>query len=185
MSSVVLPKDVGTVNLIEDFITPEEEVTLLAHIEANISTGTKRKKSVMRNVVQRWGSSVPYRNDILSDVIPEHFQFLLDRLMAQNLVGLRPDSITMNQYLIKQVIPAHIDLPDGGEVITVLSLLSPATMLFRYRETERLFSVPLPARSLVQMRDEIRYNWTHEILPVESTRYSLVFRNSQECAAAK
>jgi alkylated DNA repair dioxygenase AlkB len=91
----------------------------------------------------------------------------------------------MNQYLIKQAILAHIDLPEGGEVITVLSLLSPATMVFRYRQTERMFSVPLPPRSLVQMRDEIRYNWTHEILPVESTRYSLVFRNSQECAAAK
>ncbi|NDC55398.1 MAG: hypothetical protein EBZ69_00975 [Alphaproteobacteria bacterium] len=177
---VVLPKDVGTVNVIEDFITPAEEQTLLAQIEAGISTGTKRQKGAVRNVVQRWGSSVPYRNDILSDVIPEHFQFLLDRLVAQNLVAHRPDSITMNQYLIKQAILAHIDLPEGGPVITVLSLKSPATMLFRYRQTERMFAVPLPPRSLVQMRDEIRYNWTHEIQPVLDTRYSLVFRCSSE-----
>lgn len=176
-----LPKDVGTVTVLEDFISPDEEASLLIDIEAGIPTGTKRQKGVVRNVVQRWGSDVPYRNDILSDVIPEHFQFLLDRLVAQKLVGLRPDSVTMNQYLIKQAILAHIDLPEGGEVITVLSLRSPATMLFRHRQTERMFSVPLPPRSLVQMRDEIRYNWTHEILPVADTRYSLVFRNSQEC----
>ena len=179
----VLPKDVGTVTVLEDFITPDEEVTLLAHIEAGIPTGTKRQHTCVRNVVQRWGSSVPYRNDILADTIPEHFQFLLDRLIAQNLVSLRPDSVTMNQYLKQQAILAHIDLPEGGEVITVLSLQSPATMVFRYRQTERMFSVLLPPRSLVQMRDEIRYNWTHEILPVNTTRYSLVFRNSQECAA--
>lgn len=182
---VVLPKDVGTVTVIEDFISPEEEESLLIDLVAGIPTGTKRQKNCVRNVVQRWGSSVPYRNDILGAVIPKHFQFLLDRLVAQKLVGLRPDSVTMNQYLTQQAILAHIDLPEGGEVITVLSLQSPATMLFRYRQTERMFSVPLPPRSLVQMRDEIRYNWTHEILPVADTRYSLVFRNSQECAAAK
>jgi len=179
----VLPKDVGTVTVLEDFITPDEEAALLASIEAGIPTGIKRQKNCVRNVVQRWGSSVPYRNDIVADTIPAHFQFHLDRLVAQNLVTLRPDSVTMNQYLTQQAILAHTDLPEGGEVITVLSLQSPATMLFRSRQTERMFSVLLPPRSLVQMRDEIRYNWTHEILPVNTTRYSLVFRNSQECAA--
>lgn len=176
------PAKVGTLNLVEDFISVDEERTLLAAIEAGIATGTTRQKTGVRNVVQRWGSSVPYRNDILSDTIPEHFQFLLDRLMAQTLVAVRPDSVTMNQYLKKQAIFAHIDLPEGGDVITVLSLKSPATMQFRHH-SGRMFSVDLPARSLVQMRDEIRYNWTHEILPVDHTRYSLVFRNSQECAS--
>lgn len=182
---VITPGNVGTINVIEDFISPEEEESLLIDLVAGIPTGTKRNNNSVRNVVQRWGSSVPYRNDILGAVIPKHFQFLLDRLVAQKLATARPDSVTMNQYLKKQAILAHIDAPEGGEVITVLSLKSPATMLFRYQQTDRVFSVHLPPRSLVQIRDEIRYNWTHEILPVEDIRYSLVFRNSQECAATK
>jgi hypothetical protein len=176
----MLPSDVYTLTLIDKFLSPVEEQTLLAHIEANIPTGYTRRHARTRNVIQRWGSPVPYPNDILSDTIPEHFQFVLDRLVAQNLVEQRPDSITLNQYLKKQVIKPHVDLPEGGAVITVLSLLTPATMVFTLQK--RAFSVELPPRSLVQLRDEIRYNWNHEILPVADTRYSLVFRCSRECA---
>jgi len=176
----MIPLDVSTLALQDEFLSPAEEQTLLAHIEAGIPTGHTRRHVKTRNVIQRWGSSVPYPNDILSDTIPEHFQFLLDRLVAQNLVDHRPDSITLNQYLEKQVIKPHVDLPEGGAVITVLSLLTPATMVFTLQK--RAFSVELPPRSLVQLRDEIRYNWNHEILPVADTRYSLVFRCSRECA---
>ena len=179
-STRMLPLDVRALTLLDEFISTAEEQTLLAHIEAGIPTGQTRRHSRTRNVIQRWGSPVPYPNDILSDTIPEYFQFLLDRLVAQKLVDRRPDSITLNQYLEKQVIKPHVDLPEGGAVITVLSLLTPATMVFTL--AKRAFSVELPPRSLVQLRDEIRYNWNHEILPVRDTRYSLVFRCSRECA---
>jgi alkylated DNA repair dioxygenase AlkB len=175
----MLPTDVGTLALIPEFISAEEEQTLITCIEAGIPTGHKRHHVKGRNVVQRWGSAVPYSNDRLSATIPAHFEFLLDRLVEQKLVEIRPDSITLNQYLKKQVILPHIDAPAGGAVITVLSLVTPATMVFTHEE--RSFSVELPPRSLVQMRDEIRYNWKHEICPVADTRYSLVFRCSREC----
>lgn len=176
----MLPPDVRSLTLVDDFLSPAEEHTLLAQIEAGIPTGHTRRHARLRNVIQRWGSSVPYPNDILSDTIPDHFQFLLDRLVEKKLVDQRPDSITLNQYLKNQVIKPHVDLPEGGAVITVLSLLTPATMVFT-RE-KRSVSVELLPRSLVQLRDEIRYNWNHEILPVRDRRYSLVFRCSRECA---
>ena len=175
----MFPSDVGTLILIDEFLSPAEAQTLVEHIEAGIPTGTERQHLKTRNVIQRWGSSAPYPNDILSAEIPAHFQFLLDRLVAQKLVDYPPDSITLNQYLQKQVIKPHIDDPGGGPAITVLSLVTPATMVFT-RE-KRAFSIELPARSVVQMRDEIRYNWKHEIRPVADTRYSLVFRSSREC----
>ena len=174
----VKPDDVGTVTVIEDFISPGEETELLQHIEAALPIVNAPKNHVQRNIVQRWGSSVPYYTSVVSPIIPDYFQFLFDRLVAHAHVPMRPDSITLNQYLKKQAILAHIDDPKAGSVITVLSLLTPATMVFRQEQRE--FSVDLPPRSLVQMRDEIRYNWTHEILPVTAKRYSLVFRNSQE-----
>lgn len=175
----MIPSDVSALTLIDDFVSPAEEQTLLAHIEAGIPTGHTRRHLHTRNVIQRWGSPVPYPNDILSDTIPDYFQFVLDRLVEQKRVDQRPDSITLNQYLEKQAIKPHVDLPDGGPVITVLSLLTPATMVFTLEK--RAFSIELPPRSLVQMRDAIRYNWNHEIRPVAATRYSLVFRCSREC----
>jgi hypothetical protein len=85
----MIPLDVSTLALQDEFLSPAEEQTLLAHIEAGIPTGHTRRHAKTRNVIQRWGSSVPYPNDILSDTIPEHFQFLLDRLVA---IGRVPGS---------------------------------------------------------------------------------------------
>lgn len=175
---LVLPPDIHTLTLLEDFITADEESALLKALTRSLPETRGHRKSLARNAIQRWGSSIPYPDNLIDRQIPAHFNFLLDRLVAQNLVLLRPDSITLNQYLKKQAIAAHIDRPDGGSVVTVLSLLTPATMVFR--QQNRAFTVELPARSLVQMRDEIRYDWTHEINPVTDTRYSLVFRCSRD-----
>jgi alkylated DNA repair dioxygenase AlkB len=174
----MLPTTAQTLLLLEEFISPDEERTLMTNIIASIPQAGARRSLFMRNAIQRWGSRKPYYTDMVSDIIPEYFQFLLDRLVSQQRVPVRPDSITMNQYLKGQKIAAHIDDPKAGSVITVLSLQTPAIMKFQRAGEE--FSVALPPRSLVQMRDDIRYNWTHEILPVEATRYSLVFRNGQE-----
>lgn len=173
-----IPADVGTLTLIEDFITEREERLLVGNIINNLVGGNTRNKVLTRNVVQRWGVPVPYSTNILASVIPEHFEYLLDRIMEQNILAVRPDSITMNQYLSQQAILAHIDDPKGGTAVTVLSLVTPAKLVFR--KLDRAFTVDLPPRSLVQMRDEIRYNWTHELEPVADTRYSLVFRCSQD-----
>jgi alkylated DNA repair dioxygenase AlkB len=176
---MMLPTDVGTVTLVTEFLSPAEEQALLAHIEADLPAVHKRRHARIRNFIRRWGSSVPYPNDVVSATIPPHLATLCERLVEQKLVAQLPDSVTLNQYLKGQIIGPHIDRPDGGAVITVLSLATPATMVFTY--DARIFSVELPPRSLVQLRDEIRYNWKHEIRPVADTRYSLVFRCSQEC----
>ena len=38
------------------------------------------------------------------------------------------------------------------------------------------YTVVLPPRSLVVMKDEIRYQWRHSVEPVEELRMSVVFR---------
>jgi hypothetical protein len=35
----------------------------------------------------------------------------------------------------------------------------------------------VPKQSILQLKDDIRYKWTHAILPVKNKRYSIVFRN--------
>jgi len=166
---------------VPEFLTAAEEKTLIPLLLVPVPVGLRTQPK--RNRVQRYGSSVPYDTHMLSASIPEHFVALGAKLVAQNLLAVPPDSITVNEYLKGDIIQAHIDAPAGGPVITVLSLGSAATMLLRRRE--KSYTVVLPPRSLIQMRDDLRYKWTHEILPVAATRYSVVFRCSQECGDEK
>jgi alkylated DNA repair dioxygenase AlkB len=164
--------------LLPDFISVEEEAALLPVI-VHPKSRIVNPALTGRNCIQRYGSRVPYNNYMVSAEIPEHFARLCQRLVDLNLVPLLPDSVTVNEYLQGQVIQPHIDALDGGTVITVLSCGHSADMVFRHNE--ECYTVTLPPRSLVQLRGDLRYKWTHEIKPVASTRYSLVFRCSKDC----
>lgn len=159
-----------------EFLTESEEIELLLQIRfympAKLRAGCRD-----RNAVIRFGSSRPY-NDMRDSKIPHSLAWLCDKLVAHGHVPQKPDSITINEYYPGQAIKPHIDHIDGGPVITVLSLGSPATMVFT-KSGEDDVVVELPPRSLVQMRDTIRYDWQHEIKPVQELRYSMVFRCSE------
>lgn len=160
-----------------EFVTPAEEQELLVRLREK-SSGNKRKVPG-RNSIKRYGSREPYFDNIVSSTIPPHFSALCDRLLAQNFVEVRPDSVTVNEYYAGQIIKAHIDHIEAGPVITILSLASPAIM--KFARGDKTFTVNLSPRSLTQMRGPIRYSWTHEIEPVPALRYSLVFRDSSSC----
>jgi alkylated DNA repair dioxygenase AlkB len=181
-----MPTDLNTLEalgltLALDFITPEEEQELLPKLV--VPANFNYRETGGRSAIQRYGDASAYANWVVSPMIPAHFAALGARLMEQNLVTYFPDSVTVNEYQTGDVIPAHIDAPRAGRVITVLSLGSPATMVFALKGTDTKHSVVLPPRSIAQMRGEIRYTWTHEILPVADTRYSVVFRCSQDSLA--
>jgi alkylated DNA repair protein (DNA oxidative demethylase) len=154
-----------------DFITEDEEKYLI-----NSFQKTSPKSVTTRNSIQRFGSILPYNTHIVSAQIPEHFNFVLDRLVENNLIHRRPDSVSVNEYYKGQIIEPHIDSTSSGPIITVLSLLNEATMTFHHKTTEE--KVVLPPRCLIQMKDEIRKNWKHSIDPVPAVRYSVVFRCS-------
>jgi alkylated DNA repair dioxygenase AlkB len=169
--------------LVPEFITPEEEQLLLPLLVVGKSEAVNERVAsnyTGRSSVQRYGSSVPYPNYIVSPTIPPHFGAILSRLVEQNYVIHRPDSVTINEYLPGAEIYAHIDASAAGGVITVLSLAAPAVMVLELKKKNIRHAVLLPPRSLVQLRGPSRYVWTHEILPVEATRYSLVFRCSRD-----
>lgn len=167
-------EDIG-LTLYGDFITPDEELALVPKLFVRVQFGYKDTGG--RSTIQRYGDSRSYSNYIVSDVIPEHFVALGARLCEHNLLVTPPCSVTINEYAPGDVIRAHIDDRHAGRVITVLSLGSPATMLFKLKGAQRLERVvELPPRSVVQLRDDIRFTWTHEILPVPARRYSVVFR---------
>jgi alkylated DNA repair protein alkB family protein 8 len=176
MKAIVTGLEELGLSLYGDFLTPENELALLPKLLAPVTF--QRKETKDRTTIQRYGDCRAYSNCVVSSVIPPHFVELGGRLLEQNLIAYVPDSVTVNEYAPGDVIPAHIDAPIAGRVITVLSLASPATMVFKLAGTSAIHSVVLPPRSVVQMRRDIRFKWTHEILPVAAQRYSVVFRCS-------
>lgn len=128
-----------------------------------------------RNRVIRYGSKLPYNSPIQSKNLPQWLEFLVSRLLAKKLLSERPDHVTINEYAKGQSIDWHIDSKTSGPVITVLSLLSPATMGLQDVNGQELH-YPLPERSLLQMSDKERWEDKHCIFPVENLRFSIVFR---------
>jgi alkylated DNA repair dioxygenase AlkB len=158
-----------------DFITASEEQHLITRFTVGAPRNAK-PRDTQRQSIRRYGSDKSYGSYMLSATIPDYLQALCERLLENNLVSVLPDSVSINEYLKGQRIAPHIDNPASGRVITVLSVESPATMIF-VRDQAR-FAIELPPRSLVQLRDEIRADWQHAIEPVANRRYSLVFRCS-------
>lgn len=159
-----------------EFITAAEEAELLAVIRTYMPA-RQRNGVNARNAVVRFGSCKPFK-DVRDSKIPAPFADLCAKLASEGYTPTAPDAVTVNEYYPPQVIGPHIDPPQCGPVITVLSLASPATMVFTKEKEDNLMVELLP-RSLVQMRDVIRYEWQHEIAPVRALRYSVVFRCSE------
>jgi len=161
-------EDLG-VTLTYDFITIEEELELLSKIKKNTP-----KKTKSRNSIQRYGSTAPYNSNMVSKTIPDYLDNLSDKLVANGFLEVKPNSVAINEYCTGQEITPHIDSKNSGEIITVLSLMSEATMVLTHKTLKH--NLILPPRSIVQMRGESRNVWKHSINPVPSTRYSIVFR---------
>jgi alkylated DNA repair dioxygenase AlkB len=172
-------EDIG-LQLFADFLDEAEERRLLEKIDNTAVARAKRGKT--RESVRRYGSAVPYNSYIQSKMIPDYLLLFAERLVEAQLTPKIADSVSINEYLTGQIIEPHVDSKSSGKIITVMSLKSPATMLFsNLANSRQSFSVELPPRSLVQLRGDIRYLWQHSILPVPGHRYSVVFRCSADC----
>ena len=174
MQIILSPHTHLGLTLVHSFISETEEQDILAGIAQTANVNRKTGSKVYRNSIQRFGDTSIFGDNAVSAELPGYFEPVIARLLAETFIADRPDAITVNEYVTGQTIHPHIDAPKAGPVITVLSLLSPAVMVFT-RDQER-FEVALPPRSLVQMRGVIRNDWHHEILPVAQLRYSIVFR---------
>lgn len=156
--------------LVNNFLDEQEELRVLSNIP---ETPIINKQT--RNSIRRYGSKIPYKNQIESDTIPDYLDKLCDKIFDAGYLTTKPNSVSINEYLSGNSISPHIDSLESGKIITILSLLSEATMVFSMNNIKH--SVNILPRSLIQLKDEIRYKWKHAILPVKHKRYSIVFRN--------
>jgi len=160
---------------IENFITDEEALSLIDNINQYKKDNSKRiTNHGPTNFISIYFGKRYLKKE--STEIPEFLSEISNRLVQKDILDTIPLGIAINEYKKGQKISAHIDRIESGEIVTILSLNSEATMVFVNTKNKERFELLLSKNSLVQMKNEIRYDWTHEILPVPNLRYSIMFR---------
>ncbi|MFL5766102.1 MAG: alpha-ketoglutarate-dependent dioxygenase AlkB [Bacteroidia bacterium] len=175
----VLKENLAKVNglrLIEDFITPEDEKFLLLTIDKQPWLDDLSRK------VQHYGYKYDYRARAILEnnkvgEIPHWMDCIIDRLISQQVVNFRPDQAIINNYEVGQGIANHIDCePCFDATIMSLSLGSSVVMEFKDKENPKIIvPILLKPRSLVILKDQARYEFTHGI----AQRKSDVFNNTK------
>ncbi|KAK5609375.1 hypothetical protein CRENBAI_010798 [Crenichthys baileyi] len=155
--------------LVEDFVSLEEEALLLAAVDW--STSNEAQKALKHRRVKHYGFEFRYDNNNvdkdkpLPAGLPDECLRVLQRCLQDGLINVLPDQLTVNQYESGQGIPPHVDTHSAFEdTILSLSLGAKAVMEFRHPDG-RAVPVVLPERSLLVMKGESRYLWTHGITP--------------------
>lgn len=157
---------------------PEKIEVILNYVDKSFEEGvlrllpTKTKKIKKgRNQIIRFGSKVPYDNNVVSDIIPDLFYIFGDSIPF--------NSVTINEYLEGDEIKYHIDKIGGGDKIYIISLVSDTKMYFKKKgNSSEVVEFYLPRFSLTIISEELRYEWKHSV-KVDSYRVSVVFRNSE------
>ncbi|KAH8366533.1 hypothetical protein KR084_000978 [Drosophila pseudotakahashii] len=158
--------------VIENFITPEEEVELLGEIEPHISR--------LPYESSHWDEAIHgYREMERRKWSPEN-RVVLDRVSRDAFGGQAMPFVHILDLAEVGVIKPHVDsIRFCGHTIAGISLLSDCVM--RLRRVTKGADLPdpasqsadllLPRHSLYIMRALARYEFTHEILAREQSRF--------------
>lgn len=170
-----------------EFVSREEEEGLISFIDSNTwSTELKRRVQHYGYKYDYTSRSIRFENYLGSLPVP----FLVIAEKIKGLTGEMPNQAIVNEYVDSQGIAPHIDCePCFGDTIVSLSLNGTAVMKFRNPGTTEAIDIFLERRSLLVMKGDARYNWTHEIPGrkfdnynntkiLRGRRISITFRNA-------
>lgn len=151
--------------LVHDFITEEQEASLLAML-----TGASGWVTLSRRRVLHFGVKFDYRtNDVdvngVVPPLPPELQVLAERMHRDGLTPFRCDQVTVNEYVPGAGIPAHIDTHSAfHDGIASITAGAETVMTFTDDDGEgNKVDVLLPRRSLLVMNGAARYAWRHAI----------------------
>ena len=124
----------------------------------------------MRRRVQHYGWRYDYKSRRLNQSdwlgpLPSFIMPVIKKLLEMKFFTTTPDQVIVNEYEAGQGIAAHVDCePCFGDTVASLSLLSPCVMRFRKRDQNGVFyDLDLSAGSLLILKNDARYEWSHEI----------------------
>jgi alkylated DNA repair dioxygenase AlkB len=173
--------------LVENFVDEQEEAALIEAIDAREWSDQLKRRTQQYGYIYDYSSKGSSGSSKKAEPIPEAFRVIVERMSDKSLLH-DPDQVIVNEYQPGQGIGAHIDHKTKFEDnIGSLSLLTPVTMEFT--KDSKKVRLLLPRRSLLLMRREARYDWSHGISPVKTDpltkqarkrRVSLTFRKMSQ-----
>lgn len=180
--------------IFNNFVSEETEQALIELMDMDAESSNKEMGVMKHRRVKHFGFEFKYGiNDVdihepLSNKIPSICHGFLNEAKDRGLIDYFPDQLTVNSYEPGQGIPAHVDTCEAFEDgIISLSLGSQIVMDFRHPDGRHV-SVLLPRRSLMVMKGESRYVWSHGITPrksdIVSTQCSNEKLDSHSCEAS-
>ena len=176
-----------------DFVTVEEEDALLAAIAPLPLREAKFREYFAKRRVAHFhaDADVPRYDDggddsFTSGPLPPFIVALRDEVARW--IGVAPTAFVhalVSEYRPGTPIGWHRDKPVYGLVVGI-SLAGWARMRFRpleARDLRHTVALDLAPRSVYVMRDAIRWQWQHSLLPTKELRYSITFRTRAELRA--
>lgn len=172
-------KHIPGLTYIPNYITPDQEVTLLQCIDKQPWTNTLKRR------VQHYGYIYDYKaRNITSKTklgaLPDWLRYHTVTLHSNGLFPKIPDQVIINEYQPGQGIASHIDcLPCFEETIASLSLCSTCIMEFTHNKTSQKISILLEPLSLLVIQKDARYIWKHGISSRKKESYNgtIFYRN--------
>ncbi|XP_075972362.1 tRNA (carboxymethyluridine(34)-5-O)-methyltransferase alkbh8 [Anticarsia gemmatalis] len=153
-------------SILNNFITESEEQKFLQLFDWTPETSSLKNRQVKHYGYEfRYGSNDVDLTQPLIEKIPNECDILWERLKEHGFdVGV-PDQLTVNKYSPGQGIPSHVDRHSPfGDSILSLSLGSDVVMDWKHH-SGKYVPVVVPARSMLIMQNEARYDWQHGITP--------------------
>jgi len=154
--------EVPGLSYVRNFLDEAEETTIISQIDQ----GDWIKDLPRR--VQHYGWRYDYKGRRVDPAmrlgeLPAWANALARRLFDTGLIPNLPDQVIVNEYCKEQGIGRHVDSDSFDDGIAMVSLLESWGMIFRPKRDKRKFEHMLERRSVVVIRGEARYEWTHEI----------------------
>ena len=150
---------------IPNFISPQEQETLLQQIDAKPWTGDLKRR------VQHYGYQYNYKSRAVDlsmylGKLPDWAAKIAARIYQENYINDLPDQVIVNEYQPGQGISKHVDCQSCfTDTIISLSLGSSCMMDFTSSARTEKKSLFLEPGSLLVLKDEARYQWMHAIPP--------------------
>ncbi|XP_078658395.1 alpha-ketoglutarate-dependent dioxygenase alkB homolog 7, mitochondrial-like [Branchiostoma floridae x Branchiostoma belcheri] len=152
----------------ENFITEEEEQILFEEVESKL-------KRHLRYEYDHWDDAIHGYKEIERSDWSDQSQPILQRVRR---LAFPPGVPQLHLVHVLDLakdgwIKPHVDsVKFAGNTIAGLSLLSPCVMRLVHNDNKAwVADVLLKPRSLYIMRDAIRYDYTHEILKTEESKF--------------
>jgi alkylated DNA repair dioxygenase AlkB len=168
----------------EEFLSTDDEESLLAEIRALPLEEAKYKSFTAKRRIVAYGSSYDFDTNVLGPAPPIPPFLLPLRNRAASLINVEEQDIRhalVTEYRPGTELGWHRDAGEFGSVVGI-SLGGSCRMRFRRYPPEKgakAFVLDLAPRSVYVLRDEIRWRWQHSVARTKELRYSITLRTSR------